>query len=156
MRCQSCHRDIRATAGTIFQDSRLPLRLWFRAMWLLTNQKTGMSALGLQRALGLGSYRTAWMCLHKLRRAMVRPGREALSGEVEVDETMVGGYEKGSGGRHLGKKSLVIIAAEVRGPGTGRIRIQQIPDASKEQLMAFIQKAIVPGDLSPNVGPLLS
>lgn len=147
MRCRSCHRDIRVTAGTIFQDSRLPLRLWFRAMWLLTNQKTGMSALGLQRALGLGSYRTAWICLHKLRRAMVRPGREALSGEVEVDETMVGGREKGSGGRHLGKKSLVIIAAEVRGSGTGRIRIQQIPDASKEHLMAFIQEVIVPGSV---------
>ena len=147
MRCQGCRSNTSVTAGTIFQDSHLSLRLWFRAMWLLTNQKTGMSALGLQRALGLGSYRTAWMCLHKLRRAMVRPGREALSGEVEVDETMVGGREKGSGGRHIGKKSLVIIAAEVRGPGTGRIRIQQIPDTSKEHLMAFIQEALVPGSV---------
>lgn len=147
MHCQGCRRDIYPMVGTIFQDSRLPLRLWFRAMWLLTNQKTGMSALGLQRALGLGSYRTAWMCLHKLRRAMVRPGRDALSGEVEVDETLVGGHEKGSRGRHIGKKSLVIIAAEVRGPGTGRIRIQQIPDASKEHVMAFIQEAIVPGSV---------
>lgn len=147
MRCQGCRRNTSVTAGTIFQDSHLPLRLWFRAIWLLTNQKTGMSALGLQRALGLGSYRTAWTCLHKLRRAMVRPGREALSGEVEVDETLVGGREKGSGGRHIGKKSLVIIAAEVRGPGTGRIRIQQIPDTSKEHLMAFIQEAIVPGSV---------
>lgn len=147
MRCRGCRRNTSVTAGTIFQDSHLPLRLWFRAMWLLTNQKIGMSALGMQRALSLGSYRTAWTCLHKLRRAMVRPGREALSGEVEVDETMVGGYEKGSRGRHLGKKSLVIIAAEVRGPGTGRIRIQHIPDASKEHLMAFIQEAIVPGSV---------
>lgn len=133
------------TAGTIFQDSHLPLRAWFRAMWLLTNQKSGMSALGLQRALGLGSYRTAWICLHKLRRAMVRPGRDALTGEVEVDETLVGGLEKGASGRHVGKKSLVMIAAEVRGPGTGRIRMQQIPDTSKEHLMAFVQEAIVPG-----------
>lgn len=147
LHCQNCRCDISVTAGTIFQGSHLPLRLWFRAMWLLTNQKTGMSALGLQRALGLGSYRTAWTCLHKLRRAMVRPGREALSGEVEVDETLVGGHEKGFRGRHIGKKSLVIIAAEVRGPGTGRIRIQQIPDASKEHLMAFIQEAIVPGSV---------
>lgn len=147
MRCRGCRRNTSVTVGTIFQDSHLPLRLWFRAMWLLTNQKIGMSALGLKRALSLGSYRTAWTCLHKLRRAMVRPGREALSGEVEVDETMVGGREKGSGGRHLGKKSLVIIAAEVRGPGTGRIRIQQIPDASKEHLMAFIQESIAPGSV---------
>lgn len=147
MRCRSCRRKTYVTAGTVFQDSHLPLRLWFRAMWLLTNQKIGMSALGLQRALSLGSYRTAWTCLHKLRRAMVRPGREALSGEVEVDETLVGGREKGSGGRHLGKKSLVIIAAEIRGPGTGRIRIQHIPDASKEHLMAFIQESIVPGSV---------
>lgn len=145
MRCRACRSDISVLVGTIFQDSRLSLRLWFRAMWLLTNQKSGMSALGLQRALGLGSYRTAWMCLHKLRRAMVRPGREALSGEVEVDETMVGGREKGSGGRHIGKKSLVIIAAEVRGPGTGRIRIQQIPDTSKEHLMSFIQESVAAG-----------
>lgn len=78
---------------------------------------------------------------------MVRPGRDALSGEVEVDETFLGGHEKGSRGRHIGKKSLVIIAAEVRGPGTGRIRIQQIPDASKEHVMAFIQEAIVPGSV---------
>lgn len=147
MRCRGCRRKTYVTAGTIFQDSRLPLRLWFRAMWLLTNQKTGMSALGLQRALGLGSYRTAWICLHKLRRAMVRPGREALSGEVEVDETWVGGHEKGCYGRQHGKKSLVIIAAEIRGPGTGRIRIQQIPDASKEHLMAFIQEVVVPGSV---------
>lgn len=147
MRCRGCRRNTYVTAGTIFQDSHLPLRLWFRAMWLLTNQKIGMSALGLKRALSLGSYRTAWTCLHKLRRAMVRPGRDALSGKVEVDETLVGGREKGSGGRHIGKKSLVIIAAEVRGHGTGRIRIQHIPDTSKEHLMAFIQESIVPGSV---------
>ena len=77
--------------ATIFQDSHLPLITWFRAMWYICVQKNGASALGLQRALGLGSYRTAWLCLHKLRRAMVRSGREKLSGEVEVDEMYVGG-----------------------------------------------------------------
>ena len=75
-----------ATAGTIFQDSHLSLRFWFRAIWWFTNQKTGVSALGMQRTLGIGSYRTAWTCLHKLRRAMVRPNREPLAGKVEVDE----------------------------------------------------------------------
>ncbi len=83
------------TAGTIFQDTRTPLTVWFRAMWWVTSQKNGVSALGLQRVLGLGSYQTAWAWLHKLRRAMVRPGRERLSGKVEVDETYLGGLEEG-------------------------------------------------------------
>lgn len=116
-------------------------------MWLITNQKIGISALGLQRALGLGSYRTAWTCLHKLRRAMVRPGRELLSGEVEVDETFVGGREKGGGKRHVGKKSLLMIAAEVRGKGIGRIRLQNIPDTSKEHLLEFVREFVKPGSV---------
>lgn len=73
-------------AGTVFQDSHLPLTIWFRAIWQITSQKNGISALGLQRVLGLGSYKTAWAMLHKLRRAMVRPGRDQLAGVVEVDE----------------------------------------------------------------------
>lgn len=116
-------------------------------MWLITNQKIGISALGLQRALGLGSYRTAWTCLHKLRRAMVRPGREVLSVEVEVDETFVGGREKGGGKRHVGKKSLVMIAAEVRGKGIGRIRLQEIPDTSKEHLLEFVREVVKSGSV---------
>lgn len=123
----------------------MPLRLWFRAAWLIVNQKSGISALGLQRALGLGSYRTAWICLHKLRRAMVRPGREQLTEEVEVDETFVGGRERGGGRRHVGKKALVMIAAEVRGRAIGRIRLQRIPDASKEHLLGFVEEMVVPG-----------
>ena len=86
------------TAGTMFQDTRKPLRTWFLAMWFVTSQKNGVSALGLQRVLGLGSYETAWTWLHKLRRAMVRPGRDCLSGTVEVDETYVGGPEEGQRG----------------------------------------------------------
>ena len=85
--CACCFYPVSATAGTIFQDTRKPLRLWFRAAWYVTGQKHGASALGLQRVLGLGGYLTAWSWLHKLRRAMVRPGREALTGMVEVDET---------------------------------------------------------------------
>ena len=90
-------------------------------MWYVTNQKHGVSALGVQRILGLGGYQTAWTWLHKLRRAMVRPGRELLNGEVEVDETYVGGREVGVTGRKTNKKSIVAIAAEIRGRGTGRI-----------------------------------
>lgn len=85
--CRHCRRQVSLTAGTIFQDTHKPLRLWFLTMWFITSQKNGVSALGLQRVLGIGSYRTAWTWLHKLRRAMVRPGRDRLCGEVEVDET---------------------------------------------------------------------
>ena len=93
--CAACGRQTSVTAGTIFQDTRTPLPTWFRAMWWVTSQKTGASAVGLQRVLGLGSYETAWTWLHKLRRAMVRPGRDRLTGRVEVDETYIGGVEEG-------------------------------------------------------------
>src|SRR5271156_5116482 len=89
--CRACGRQTSVTAGTLFADTHLPLRLWFEALWHVTSQKSGASALGLQRVLGLGSYRTAWNLLHKLRRAMVRPGRERLQGIIEVDEIFIGG-----------------------------------------------------------------
>jgi transposase-like protein len=119
--------------------------MWFQVMWWVTGQKNGASALGLQRVLGLGSYPTAWAWLHKLRRAMVRPGRDRLAGEVEVDETFVGGVEVGGGRRHLGTKALVVIAAQVDGNGIGRIRLKRIPDASAKSLHAFVKEAIEPG-----------
>lgn len=143
--CRGCNAIVSVTAGTMFHRSHLPLRVWFRAIWWVTNQKSGLSALGLQRALGLGSYETAWTCLHKLRRAMVRPGREQLTGEVEVDETFIGGVEKGGGKRHVGTKALVAIAAEVKGPGIGRIRLRQIPDASSPSLEGFVHDTVAPG-----------
>lgn len=143
--CSECRRQVSVTAATIFQDSHLPLTTWFRAMWLITNQKNGASALGLQRTLGLGSYKTAWAILHKLRRAMVRPGRDRLHGTVEVDETYWGTREKGVEGRHTGKKALIIVAAEEDGKGIGRIRLHRILDLSKASLHGFIAEAIVPG-----------
>ena len=109
--CAGCGRQTSVTAGTVFQDSRKPLTLWFRAIWYVTSQKTGTSALGLQRVLGLGSYQTAWTWLHKLRRAMVRPGRERLQGPVEVDETYLGAVEEGVRGRQTERKALIVIAA---------------------------------------------
>lgn len=99
MECAGCGCQTSVTAGTIFQDTRTPLALWFRAMWWVTTQKNGASALGLQRVLGLKSYQTAWTWLHKLRRAMVRPGRDLLMGRVEVDETYLGGLKEGARGR---------------------------------------------------------
>ncbi len=102
------------------------MTLWFRAIWYVTSQKTGTSALGLQRVLGLGSYQTAWSWLHKLRRAMVRPGREQLKGPVEVDETYLGAVEEGVRGRQTERKALIVIAAEENGKGIGRIRMGRV------------------------------
>lgn len=143
--CVACGHQTSVTAGTIFQDTRTPLTVWFRAIWWIVSQKNGVSALGLQRVLGLGSYRTAWTWLHSLRRAMVRLGRERLSAVVEVDETFVGGVEPGSGRRRVGNKALVAIAAEVRGRGIGRIRMRRVADSSEESLLAFVQEAVEPG-----------
>lgn len=146
--CGACRYQATVTAGTIFADTRKPLRLWFRAMWLVTSQKSGASAIGLQRVLGLGSYPTAWTWLHKLRRAMVRPGRDRLSGEVEVDETFVGGAEDSVHGREAGKKALVAIAVEKRGVhGFGRVRMARIAEASGPVLLSFIAGAVEPGSV---------
>jgi transposase-like protein/ribosomal protein L37AE/L43A len=140
--CSGCRHQIRATAGTIFQDTHQSLRVWLRLIWQLTSQKSGASALGLQRVLGLGSYQTAWTMLHKLRRAMVRPGRDRLSGRVEVDETQIGSATPGRSGRGSPSKTLVIIAAQEVGRGIGRIRMARIPDGGGPSVQAFILNAI--------------
>src|SRR3990172_5573665 len=114
--CAGCSLKTSVTAGTIFDKTRTPLQTWFAAAWFVTSQKHGLSALGLQQALGLGSYQTAWMMLHRLRAAMVRPERERLSGRVEVDETYVGGEEEGVRGRQTQEKSIVAIAVELHEP----------------------------------------
>lgn len=143
--CAACGYQVSLTAGTIFEGTRKPLTLWFRAIWWVTTQKTGASALGLQRILGLGSYETAWTWLQKLRRAMVRPGRERLSGAVEVDESYVGPTEEGLRGRRTRRKALIVVAAEEDGEGIGRIRMRRVPDASSESLEAFVADSVEPG-----------
>lgn len=146
--CGACRYQATVTSGTIFADTRKPLRLWFRAMWHVTSQKSGGSAIGLQRVLGLGGYLTAWTWLHKLRRAMIRPGRDRLSGEVEVDETFVGGTEHAIHGREAGKKALVVIGVEKKGKhGFGRVRMARIADASGAVLLSFIESAVEPGSV---------
>jgi transposase-like protein len=133
-------------SGTLFQDTHKPLMLWFRAIWYITSQKNRTSALGLQRILGIGSYKTAWTWLHKLRRAMVRPGRDRLSGRVEVDETYIGAPEKGGKrGRGAENKVLAAIAVETADNTVGRIRVGILTDASQDSLRNFIHESVEPG-----------
>lgn len=132
--CTACGYEASVIAGTLFQDTRKPLRLWFQAIWYVVNQKHGVSALGLQKALGLGSYHTAWEWLHKLRRAMVRQGRDKLSGLVEMDETFMGGEHSGKRGRGAEGKTLVLIAVEQAEKAIGRIRLSPITDATGKTL----------------------
>jgi transposase-like protein len=143
--CRDCGYEASVTAGTLFQDTHKPLRLWFQAMWYVVNQKNGVSALGLQKALGLGSYHTAWEWLHKLRRAMVRPSRDRLKGLVEMDETFVGGERSGKRGRGAAGKALVLIAAEETPEGIGRIRLSHIVDASSKTIKEATLQMVEPG-----------
>jgi transposase-like protein/ribosomal protein L37AE/L43A len=146
--CRQCRKQVSVKSGTVFADSRLPLTDWFRAMWHVTSQKNGASALGLQRVMGWGSYETAWTCLHKLRRAMVRPGRDRLRGLVEMDETYVGGERPGKRGRGAAGKCLVVIAAEVlESKGIGRIRLLRVPNAAAASLTPAVQALVEPGSV---------
>ena len=146
-KCSTCGFKCSVTSGTIFQDTHKPLTIWFRAMWWVVSQKNGASALGLQRVLGIGSYKTAWSWLHKLRRAMVRPGRDRLSGNIEVDETYIGSLEEGVRGRQTEKKTLIVVAAQVDAKKIGRIRMKRIQNASSQSLHSFIEEAIEPGSV---------
>ena len=143
--CCDCAYEASVTVGTLFQDTHKPLRFWFQAIWYVVNQKNGVSALGLQKALGFGSYHTAWEWLHKLRRAMVRPGRDKLSGLVEVDETFIGGVRSGKRGRGAEGKSLLFIAAEEAHQGIGRIRLTMLDNATGETLVKAVQETIATG-----------
>jgi transposase-like protein len=143
--CARCDGQISVTAGTIFHGTHKPLTLWFRMIWWVTGQKNGASALGLKNILGLGSYRTAWTWLHKLRRAMVRPGRDRLAGVIEMDESYIGGGKTGKRGRGAAGKSLVVIATEINGDRIGRIRLHRVMDASAASLGAVVEGATAPG-----------
>ena len=141
--CSQCRAQTSVTAGTIFEGTRKPLRLWFIAAWEITSQKYGANAMGVKRVLGLKSYKTAWSWLHKLRRAMVRPDRDRLLGVVEVDEMYVGGVEKGVHGRETEKKAIVACAVEVVDEKRlGRVRLGQVADVSGEALRPFVQEAV--------------
>lgn len=140
--CIDCHKETTVTNGTIFHKSTKPLLVWFHAIWWMIAQKNGVSAKGLQKILGLGSYQTAWTWLHKFRRLMILSSRTKLKGVVEVDEVLVGGKTSGKRGRGAEGKTLVAVAVEVLGRKTGRTRLSKIPDASSESLIAFIEENI--------------
>jgi len=146
-RCTACDSRTSVTAGTIFDRTRTPLTVWFTACWLFATAEDGVSAMHLKRVLEIGSYQTAWAMLHRLRSVLVRPGRDRLTGKVEVDETFIGGEEAGlSGGRAKGKKVLTAVAVEIRQPkGIGRCRMAPVADASSESLHAFVRDHVEPG-----------
>jgi transposase-like protein len=151
LRCKACRKRTSVTAGTIFDKTRFPLTMWFHVMWHVVSQKNGVSALGLKRALGFGSYQTAWAWLHKLRRAMVRPGRDMIGGPgvvVEVDETFIGGVKSAAvKGRSPFGKAIVVIAVEAHERGAGRVRLARIPDTKAETLLDFIFANVKPGSV---------
>lgn len=146
--CRSCGYQSTVTAGTIFDKTRTSLRVWLAGAWYLTNQKQGVSALGLQRVLGLGSYQTAWTMLHRFRRAMVRPDRERLKGCVEVDETYLAITDREAPISSVNRKNstskvLVMLAVEVLQPkGFGRIRLQRVRNDAEECVVPFVQASI--------------
>lgn len=144
--CKTCGAQTSVTAGTVMHGTRQPLRLWFWAAYLVATHHPGISAVQLKRQLGLRRHETAWMMLHKLRRAMVAPEREPLKREVEVDEFFLGGVEEGMhGARQRGEKALCGVAIEVRRHGSGRVRLQVLADASGPSLSAFVKSTTAPG-----------
>jgi transposase-like protein len=149
--CKDCGHQSTITAGTIFDKTRTPLKVWFAAAWYMTNQKLGVSALGLQRVLGLGSYQTAWTMLHRFRRAMVRPDRERLKGVVEVDETYLAITDRVQPISPVGRKNntskvLIVLAVEMLRPkGFGRIRLRRIETDADAAVIPFVQAFIEPG-----------
>ena len=144
--CKDCGRQTSVTAGTVMHGTRTPLTLWFWAAYLVSTHTPGMSAVQLQRQLGISRYETAWLILHKLRRAMIAPERGRLSDHVEVDEALVGGRHSGRrGGRQRDGKTVIGVAVEVRGRGSGRLRMQVMPDASADSLEDFVNATVTPG-----------
>jgi transposase-like protein len=144
--CCECHHQASVTAGTVMHGTHTPLRLWFWAAYLVATHTPGISAVQLQRQLGISRYETAWLMLQKLRRAMVAPEREPLRDEVEIDETLVGGHHEGRrGGRQRDGKALVGVIVEVRGQGSGRLRLQVLPAAGQATLTPWVSELVAPG-----------
>jgi transposase-like protein len=151
--CRSCRLQCTVTSGTIFDKTRTPLKVWLAAAWYITSRKSGVSALGLQRVLGLGSYQTAWTMLHRFRRAMVRPGRERLKGNVEIDQSYLAIRDRresppSAGRKGYTTKTLIVIAVEILEPkGFGRIRLQRIEEETAACVLPFVNEVVEPGSV---------
>ena len=145
LHCRGCRGQTSLTAGTIFEGTRKPLRMWFMAMWYVTNQKNGVSALGLQRVLGLGSYETAWTWLHKLRQAMVRPGRNRSVEPWRWTRPMSAVRRRASGAGKPKPRPLSRSPPRRKDKGIGRIRLRRVNDVSGASLLPFVQSAVMPG-----------
>ncbi len=146
--CVKCRHQVSLTSRTVLHRTKIPLTHWFWAAYLMTTDKRGVSALLLQRQLGLSSYETAWMMLHKLRRAMVNAARDPLRGEVEVDDTWVGGEQAGlKGSRQLKDRraALVLVTVEKRGRASGRARMNVIPDFKASTIIPVLTRNVAPG-----------
>src|SRR4051795_13621122 len=141
LQCRACRRETSVTAGTVMHRSHLPLKVWFTVAWLVATHRNGMSARQLWFQLGLGSYKSAWLLLRKLRRAMVDPERDPLAGLVEVDETSIpfrAGGEPARPGRSHEGRLLLAGAVEIKGKGPGRTRLAVIGDYTTVALGAFV------------------
>ena len=147
LKCGECGRQTSAIAGTVFEDTRKPLLLWFHVMWLMMAQKTGLSARNLCDTYGFGSYQTAWGWLQKLRSVMIRRGRERLSGRVEVDETYIGGQKSGARGRGAVGKTLLLVAVESDASKLGRARFRCVLSADAETIESFVHDYVEPGSV---------
>jgi transposase-like protein len=143
--CTTCQRKTSVTAGTIFHRSHTPISTWFAAAWFVTSTKNGVSALALQQQLGFGSYETAWAWLHKLRRTMVRPDRDRLSGVVELDETFVGGISVGKQGASTDKVPVQLAVERVGKNKLGRVRFALADAPGSLSLVEFACATITPG-----------
>ena len=137
-RCAERRSETSVTAGTIFAGTRTPLVSWFAAVWYVVHQMQGVSALGLQRVLGLGSYQTAWAWLHKLRVRWCSPPASCSAGLWRVDECYIGTRRQGSGGRGAVGNAIVVIAVEERGQGPGRVRLRRVPNVTNDTLTEFV------------------
>lgn len=153
--CAECGRKTSVTAGTIFHRTRTPLTTWFAAIWFITSQKNGVSAQGLQRVLGFGSYETAWAWMHKLRRAMVRPEREQLAGDVELDEIFVGGRATGHLGASTTKVPIMVAVERADRGRLGRVRMEVADRPNTGAILDFARSTIAEGSTIHTDGTML-
>lgn len=144
--CKKCRHKASATSGTVFDDGRKSLRVWFHVMWLLMAQKTGISAKNFYDTFGFGSYQTTWGWLQKLRSVMIRPGRDRLSGRVELDGSYVGGQKEGKRGRGAESKTLVLVGVEgEKAKKLGRVRFRVLSSHTSEEIKKFVSDYIEEG-----------